>query len=175
MLKKSFEVCTLFAGPSLQGINSQLLCDSSLILRPPIKRGDIEQLVADSAPSTIAIVDGVFHAHPAVGHAEILQALRAGWRIWGLSSMGAIRACEMDNLGMTGFGEVYRQFASDPDMSDDEVTLIHQAEEPFLPLSEPLIHIRYFLKQWISEHKLTDSEAQSILHHLKICGTDIER
>ncbi|MFZ3183962.1 MAG: TfuA-like protein [Pseudomonas sp.] len=167
MLKKASDVCTLFAGPTLQGINSQLLFGDDLVLRPPIKRGDIERLVADSAPSTITIVDGVFHAHPAVGHAEILEALRAGWRIWGLSSMGAIRACEMDNLGMTGFGEVYRQFASDPDMSDDEVTLIHQAEEPFLPLSEPLIHIRHFLKQWTAEHIITVGDAQPILHHLE--------
>ena len=167
MSNKALEGCTLFAGPSLQGVDSQLLCGEDLVLRPPVKRGDIKRLVAHSPPSNLAIVDGVFHAHPAVGHAEILEALRAGWRIWGLSSMGAIRACEMDTLGMTGFGEVYRQFASDPDMSDDEVTLIHQAQEPFLSLSEPLIHIRQFLRQWSTEEIITPAQEQHILNHLK--------
>ncbi|WP_052742274.1 TfuA-like protein [Pseudomonas frederiksbergensis] len=167
MSNKALEACTLFAGPSLQAIDSQLLRGGGLMVRPPVKRGDIERLVAQSPPSNIAIVDGVFHAHPAVGHAEILDALGAGWRIWGLSSMGAIRACEMDTLGMTGFGEVYRQFASDPDMSDDEVTLIHQTQEPFLSLSEPLIHIRQFLGQWTTERIITPAQEQHILHYLK--------
>jgi len=167
MSNKTPEECTLFAGPSLQGINSQLFCGEDLIIRPPIKRGDIEQLVSQSPPSNLAIVDGVFHTTPAVGHAEILCALNVGWRIWGLSSMGAIRACEMDTLGMTGFGEVYRQFASDPDMSDDEVTLIHQPQEPFLPFSEPLIHIRQFLRKCTTEQIITPEQAQRIVHHLK--------
>jgi hypothetical protein len=167
MSNKALEACTLFAGPSLQAIDSQLLRGGGLMVRPPVKRGDIERLVAQSPPSNIAFVDGVFHAHPAVGHAEILDALGAGWRIWGLSSMGAIRACEMDTLGMTGFGEVYRQFASDPDMSDDEVTLIHQTQEPFLSLSEPLIHIRQFLGQWTTERIITPAQEQHILHYLK--------
>jgi hypothetical protein len=165
MSNKALEICTLFAGPSLQGIDSQLL--GGVVIHPPVKRGDIERLVAQNPPSNLAIVDGVFHAHPAVGHAEILDALGAGWRIWGLSSMGAIRACEMDTLGVTGFGEVYRQFASDPDMSDDEVTLIHQAQEPFLTLSEPLIHIRTFLSAWASEQIITPAQEQHVLHYLK--------
>ncbi|NVZ20421.1 TfuA-like protein [Pseudomonas costantinii] len=167
MSNKALEPCMLFAGPSLQGIDSQLLCSDDLVLCPPVKRGDIERLVAQSPPSNLAIVDGVFHAHPAVGHAEILGALDAGWRIWGLSSMGAIRACEMDTLGMTGFGEVYRQFASDPDMSDDEVTLVHQAQEPYLSLSEPLIHIRQFLRHWTAERIITPAHEQHTLHYLK--------
>ncbi|AZE68326.1 hypothetical protein SAMN05216475_0967 [Pseudomonas synxantha] len=167
MSNKALETCMLFAGPSLQGIDSRLLCSDDLVVCPPVKRGDIERLVAQSPPSDLAIVDGVFHAHPAVGHAEILTALNAGWRIWGLSSMGAIRACEMDRLGMTGFGEVYRQFASDPDMSDDEVTLVHQAQAPYLSLSEPLIHIRQFLKHWTAEQIITPAHAQQTLHYLK--------
>lgn len=167
MSNKELESCTLFAGPSLQEVDSQLLCGNGLVVRPPIKRGDIERMVAQSAPSNLAIVDGVFHAHPAVGHAEILSALGAGWRIWGLSSMGAIRACEMDELGVIGFGEVYRQFANDPDMSDDEVTLIHQAQEPFLSLSEPLIHIRQFLRHWTTETVITSVQEQRMLYSLK--------
>lgn len=167
MSNKALEVCTLFAGPSLQGIDSRLLACDNVELRPPVKRGDIERLVAQLPPSNLAIVDGVFHAHPAVGHAEILNALRAGWHIWGLSSMGAIRACEMNTLGMRGFGEVYRQFVTDPDMADDEVTLIHQSEVPFLSISEPLIHMRQFLRHWRIQEVITEVQEQHILHVLK--------
>lgn len=166
MPKKMLEVCTLFAGPSLHGVNRKLL-SAGVVLRPPVKRGDIERLVKESSPSNLAIVDGVFHAHPAVGHGEILEAMRAGWCVWGLSSMGAIRACEMDKLGMIGFGEVYRQFASDPDMADDEVTLMHQAEAPFYALSEPLIHIRVFLKHWNTEKLITLEQEQKLILLLK--------
>jgi len=166
MSKKMLEVCTLFAGPSLHGVDRELL-STGVVLRPPVKRGDIERLVKESSPSNLAIVDGVFHAHPAVGHAEILEAVRAGWRIWGLSSMGAIRACEMDKLGMIGFGEVYRQFAGDPDMSDDEVTLMHQAETPFYSLSEPLIHIRVFLRNCNAKGLITLEQEHKIISLLK--------
>ncbi|UMZ10690.1 hypothetical protein I9018_24875 [Pseudomonas sp. MPFS] len=167
MSNKIHEMCTLFVGPSLQGIDSKLLAHENLIVRPPIRRGDIESLIEQSPPSNIAIVDGIFHAHPAVGHAEILSALRAGWKIWGLSSMGAIRACEMDILGMKGFGDVYRQFSSDPNMSDDEVTLIHQEQEPFLSISEPMIHIRFFLRHWLNERIITVEQEQSLIHKIK--------
>lgn len=167
MSNKIYEMCTLFVGPSLQGIDSKLLAHENLIVRPPIRRGDIESLIEQSPPSNIAIVDGIFHAHPAVGHAEILSALRAGWKIWGLSSMGAIRACEMDILGMKGFGDVYRQFSSDPNMSDDEVTLIHQEQEPFLSISEPMVHIRFFLRHWLNERIITVEQEQSLIHKIK--------
>ena len=39
---------------------------------------------------------------------RIRAALSAGFRVFGLSSMGAIRAREMAALGMEGFGEVYQ-------------------------------------------------------------------
>ncbi|WP_277964365.1 TfuA-like protein [Pseudomonas sp. RIT-To-2] len=167
MSKKTWSECIVFVGPTLQGIDKRLINDNNVIIRPPVRRGDIERMVKESHPANIAIVDGTFHAHPAVGHAEILEALHAGWKIWGLSSMGAIRACEMDQLGLIGFGQVYQQFSSDPDMTDDEVTLLHQADAPYLPVSEPLIHIRQLLAEFETQQKITTIQQQQILRDFK--------
>lgn len=167
MSKTSLDTCIVFAGPTLFGIDNSLLESHDYTITAPVKRGDIERLVNECTPATIAIVDGVFHAHPAVGHAEILEAMAAGWRVWGLSSMGAIRACEMCELGMLGFGEVYRRFATDPNFSDDEVTLVHQMDSPFIALSEPLIHIRYFLDSMTQQNIIPAIASQKTISHMK--------
>jgi hypothetical protein len=55
--------------------------------------------------------------------------------------MGALRAAEMDTLGMEGVGEIYRMYKSGELVSDDEVALIFDPVT-FAALSEPLINIR---------------------------------
>src|SRR4051795_13634825 len=91
----------LFAGPSMPG--SLRLPEGATVL-PPVRRGDVPALLRDRRPGALAIADGLFHQSLAVGHVEIRDALDAGWQVWGLSSMGAIRACEMRYLGMRGCG-----------------------------------------------------------------------
>ncbi|WP_086824535.1 TfuA-like protein [Allokutzneria sp. NRRL B-24872] len=136
-------------------------------VRPPVRRGDVETLVSTEKPGTLLIVDGTFHSYPAVGHAELRAALQRGWHIWGLSSMGAIRAAEMESLGMRGYGAVYQRFASDPSFSDDEVALLHSAEPPYRPMSEPMVHIRCFLDSLVVEGKLSVSAAEEVATALK--------
>jgi hypothetical protein len=60
--------------------------------------------------------------------------------------MGALRAAEMDTLGMVGIGEVYRMYKSGELISDDEVALVFDPETG-LSLSEPLINIRFTLRE----------------------------
>jgi hypothetical protein len=43
----------------------------------------------------------------AVGHREIISALKAGVCVVGGSSMGALRASELDSYGMIGVGRIY--------------------------------------------------------------------
>jgi hypothetical protein len=55
----------LFAGPTLAGLDEHLVGVSGLELRPPARRGDIEQLVADSnSPRVILLADGIFYQYP---------------------------------------------------------------------------------------------------------------
>ena len=157
----------LFAGPSLYEGDTVKYAISTIKLLPPVKRGDICEVIKWNSPSTMVIADGVFHSVLSVGHAEIRNALELGWKVWGVSSMGAIRAAEMDTLGMNGFGEVYERFCSDEDFSDDEVALLHAPMEPYFPISEPMINIRYFIFNLLKEKKINSQASELILNSLK--------
>lgn len=157
--------CWVFVGPTLNG-SRELIRGSSVKLVPPVKRGDLDRLVSTRRPGVIAIVDGQFHQCLSVGHAEIRNALTCGWRVWGLSSMGAIRACEMQHMAMRGYGEVYEWFCRDESFRDDEVALTHDPEPPYRPLSEPLIHIRVWLQALVLSGVLTKHQEQRLVKRL---------
>ncbi|MCP2342597.1 TfuA-like protein [Actinomadura rupiterrae] len=155
-------------GPSAQGPEHAGLFPATVEVRPPVRRGGVAALLAEGRePGALAIVDGTFHSYPSVGHMEIRDALEAGWRVWGLSSMGAIRAAEMRHLGMTGFGAVYRRYAEDPDFDDDEVALLHGAAAPHAPLSEPLIHLRGWLAGLAARERISAASAEAVTAALK--------
>ncbi|MDP2008040.1 MAG: TfuA-like protein [Rubrivivax sp.] len=137
----------LFAGPSACGLPPALLAGCGLELRPPARRGDLARLVDEAAPAqrVLVLCDGVFQSAPAVSHAEICLALDRGWAVWGVSSLGAIRAHEMRAEGMRGWGWVYAQFARHADFTDDELCLLHLPEPPWLPLTEALVDVRHAL------------------------------
>jgi hypothetical protein len=133
----------VFLGPSLEREAAETILPAEY--RPPAKRGDLLRAVQDGA-TVIGLIDGVFHQESAVAHREILAAIKKGVRVVGSSSMGALRAAEMDTLGMTGIGEVYRLYRSGELVSDDEVALVFDPETG-LSLSEPLVNIRFTLEE----------------------------
>jgi hypothetical protein len=156
--------CVLFAGPS--GCDTVLRLDG-IDLRPPARRGDIAALAGSAPPGVVALADGVFHQALAVGHAEMRDAVAAGWQVWGLSSLGAIRACEMRHLGVRGYGVVYRRFVADESFSDDEVALLHAPGPPYQGVSEPLIHIRLGLQALVDARALAPARRRALLNRLK--------
>ncbi len=133
----------VFLGPSLDRESAEKILPADY--RPPAKRGDLLRAVEDGA-AIIGLIDGVFHQESAVAHREILTAMKKGVRVIGASSMGALRAAEMDTLGMTGIGEVYRMYKSGELESDDEVALVFDPVSGY-SLSEPLINIRFTLRK----------------------------
>lgn len=157
--------CWMFVGPTLNG-GAPIAQENGVKLLPPVKRGDVERLVSTRRPGVMAIVDGQFHQCLSVGHAEIRFALAEGWQVWGLSSMGAIRACEMRHMGMRGYGEVYEWFCRDDDFRDDEVALTHGPTAPYIALSEPLIHIRVWLQELVKRRLLTAAQEKRLLKEL---------
>ncbi len=80
--------------------------------------------------------------------------------------MGAIRAAEMTNIGMKGFGQVYEMFASEG-LDDDEVTLLHEATLPYTGLSEPLVHMRALLHSLNARGLIADAAQDRIIDSLK--------
>jgi len=146
----------IFVGPTLhRGLAAKLRFElDDFVVLPPAKRGDMQRLLG-SPPGMVVIVDGYFHLHNlAVGHAELRHAIEAGWQVWGVSSMGAIRAAEMRELGMRGFGRVYQHYVDDPTFRDDEVALLHEPEPPYRTFSEPLVHVRAWLAAMVEAHAL---------------------
>ncbi len=129
----------IFLGPSLDTAAARRILGAAEY-RPPAKRGDILRAVKDGA-DIIGLIDGVFFQDCSVAHKEILAALKAGVKVVGASSMGALRACEMDTLGMIGIGRIYRMYRDGVLISDDEVAL---ACDPFTDdaVSEALVDIR---------------------------------
>lgn len=129
----------IFTGPSLGVNDAKTVLDADY--RPPVKRGDIT-LVMDENPDIIGIIDGVFHQQPAVSPREILDAINHGITVVGSSSMGALRAAELDQYGMKGIGYVYEQYANGFLESDDDVAVTLDPDS-FEQLSEALVNINY--------------------------------
>ncbi len=149
----------VFLGPSLERVTAESILHADY--RPPARRGDLLRAVEDGA-SIIGLIDGVFHQESAVAHREILTAITRGVIVVGSSSMGALRAAEMDTLGMTGIGEVYRMYKCGELVSDDEVALVFDPETG-IPLSEPLINIRFTLREAEFQGILTPQDHAALL------------
>lgn len=161
--KRSNKKIIIFTGPSInpQEANNILHAD----YRPPIKRGDIISALNDS-PDIIGIIDGVFHQQPAVSHREILDALNKGIKIIGGSSMGALRASELDELGMKGIGYVYTQYKSGEIESDDDVAIVFNPET-YEQFSDALVSITFNFKQAQKKGIITEEELQILLDTAK--------
>lgn len=158
----------LFVGPTMATSARARALARRLRVRRPVRRGDLARLAAKTRkPGIVAIVDGVFHGTLAVGHAEIREAMERGWQVWGLSSMGAIRAREMAPLGMRGFGAVFARFREDGDFQDDEVALLHEPTAPFRAASEPLIHLRTAIDHLVARGLVDGDGARAALSDLK--------
>src|SRR5512136_2171690 len=133
----------VFLGPSLEQTAAEKILSAYYL--PPARRGDLLSAVHDGA-TIIGLIDGVFHQESAVAHREILAAIKKGVRVVGSSSMGALRAAEMDTLGMVGIGKIYKMYKSGELESDDEVALVFDPSSG-MALSEPLINIRFTLRR----------------------------
>lgn len=149
----------IFTGPSLSAKEGLKILNADY--RPPVKRNDILKAINDS-PDVIGIIDGVFHQSPAVGHKEILEAIKKGITVVGGGSMGALRASELDSLGMIGVGHVYNEYASGNIESDDDVAItfdIYTGET----MSEALVNISYKLTEAVKNEIINKKEKEKMI------------
>lgn len=133
-----------------------------------MKRGDIPQVLQSrTREGVLAVVDGYFHLENlSVAHLELRYALKRGWSVWGLSSMGAIRAAEMHHMDVRGWGRVFETYRDDPDFRDDEVALLHEPNPPYRESTEPLVHIRAGLAGLVAQGTIDAADERAILDHL---------
>jgi ubiquinone/menaquinone biosynthesis C-methylase UbiE len=140
----------VFLGPSLPPAEARQVLDA--VYLPPAGQSDLLSAVTTYRPDVICLIDGVFKQTLSVWHKEILYALERGVRVYGASSMGALRAAETDVYGMVGIGEIYRQYASGELTDDDEVALIHSdAHDGYRSLTEPMVNVRATFRRAVQE------------------------
>lgn len=155
----------IYTGLSLPFDEAKEILDShddiEVIYKRPIKRGDLGQALKEN-PDIIGIIDGVFHQNSSVGHKEILEVLNKGITVIGSSSMGALRASEMDSLGMIGIGYVYKQYATGKVASDDDVAVMLDSET-LEALSEPLINMDYVFTNAVKEDIITQDQKDELI------------
>lgn len=150
----------VFLGPSLPWEEAKAILPTA-DYRPPAGRGDIVAVVGMGFDA-IGLIDGVFYQRPAVAPREILLALDQGMKVLGGSSMGALRAAELDAYGMIGVGKIYSWYKEGKINSDDEVALVFHPKT-FEALSEPLVNIRATLEALLDGRKITQGEARTII------------
>jgi hypothetical protein len=140
----------VYLGPSLPRDEAAQLIDADF--RPPVRRGD---LIDSPRERVVVIIDGEFGQSLSVSPKEILELLDQGTCVIGASSMGALRAAELESCGMLGCGWVFEAYRSGRIVRDDEVALTFS---PFdlQPLTIPLVNVRCWLEQ-LQESGLVDS------------------
>lgn len=149
----------IYTGPSLSQKEASKILDANY--KNPVRRGDILVDIEDDV-DIIGIIDGVFHHYPAVAHREIIKAMEKGIIVVGGGSMGALRASELDELGMIGIGYVYEQYKTGKITSDDDVSIVFSPEDNEL-LSEALVNIDFNMKIAKDKGIISQKEMEEIL------------
>jgi len=150
----------VFIGPSLSRDAAAHHAPDAVFL-PPISRGGLERLL-DAPPAAVGIVDGEFYQRLAISPKEILRLLDARIPVFGSSSMGALRAVELEPCGMIGVGVIFEQFRSGALDADDEVAMTF-CPETLRPTSEPLVNMRMALGAACASSILSEAEAATLL------------
>jgi hypothetical protein len=160
----------IFTGPTISPEVAAQHLDA--IYLPPVRLGDVYRITELFEPRIIGIIDGYFNQVPAVWHKEILYSISQGISVFGAASMGALRAAELDQLGMIGCGEIYRAYRSgllapfndEPFEDDDEVAVIHSpAELGYLAASDAMVNIRFTLAKAKQENVIDDTTLKLLI------------
>lgn len=131
----------VFVGPTLPASTVAGLRRDAVI-HPPVQHGDLLRI--GPRPGDVAvIIDGYYHHAGAIRHKEILSVLAGGVRVIGCSSMGALRAVELQPYGMVGNGAVFEMYRSGVIDADDEVAIAHTEPPDYRAFTWPLVSLRH--------------------------------
>src|SRR3954464_1190458 len=134
---------------------------------PPAALGSVYRAF-EQGYRRIGIIDGFFGNRRSVWHKEIMFVIAKGAEVVGAASTGALRAAELAPYGMRGLGNIYRLYRRASIADDDEVCVTHAiAELDFMPLSEPMISIRYTLRSLRRHGVIGQAQETAIAADLK--------
>ena len=132
------EKIIIFLGLSIFEEEAKTIIDAEF--RPPVRRGDVLKAINDGA--------------------EIIGIM--GITVVGGCSMGALRASELDDLGMIGVGEIYKMYRNGTITSDDDVAVAFDPETK-TTLGEALVNIEYKLGRAEEHGIITEDEKEEII------------
>jgi hypothetical protein len=163
----------VFAGPTVAA--PEIAARARCLHLPPARQGDVWRAVRAHAPTTIALIDGLFLQVPAVWHRELLWALSQGVAVWGAASMGALRAVELAPFGMRGVGRVFAAYRDgawpgfpEPFEDDDEVAVVHApAEAGSTPLSDAMVDLRATLLAAVAAEVIDQATCLDLARRMK--------
>ena len=147
----------VFFGPSIAEAEVHGL--AAVAHAPPIKRGD---LAAVDDYDVVVILDGEFGQNMSVSPKEILAVLDRGKTVIGASSMGALRASELDRYGMIGVGWVYDHFRRSAVRRDADVALVYSPFD-FKPMTVPMVDVEYWMERASAAGLIPDRERAVLL------------
>jgi hypothetical protein len=152
----------IYLGPTLSREAAENILTAEYL--PPICRGDLARLPEEVR--FVGIVDGEFYQKLAVSTKELLPLLKSGVKVFGASSMGALRAAETYNLGTIGIGKIFAMFRDGLLDGDDEVALVYEPET-YRKLSEPLVNLRRALEMATEAKTIDEQERVRLVLQMK--------
>ena len=147
----------VFAGPSLQPPDRP--ASEDVVYLPPATRGDVERAAREH--DIVLLIDGAFHHDLAPSPKECYAALRHA-RMFGASSMGALRAAECAPYGFTPLGAIAGWYVHGAIDGDDEVAVLTHPHT-YEALTVPLVNVRYVARLAHRRGLLTGKERDALI------------
>jgi hypothetical protein len=148
------DLILVYLGPSLELEKAKKIIPEATF-RPPARQGDIVSDVINLNPNIVILIDGEFRQNLSPWHKEIVYALQhPGVKaIYGAASIGALRAMELDYLGMIGIGKIYEWYHNGVTEDDSEVALnyVQRPGGAYDALTVPLVNIRAGVEHYRAE------------------------
>jgi TfuA protein len=135
----------VFVGPSLDPEKARTILEADY--RPPAKKGDLIKLIMslDEKETVVGLIDGYFLLDYPPTPIEVYQLIvRPNTVVIGSSSIGALRAVELEKFGMIGIGKIFQLFKHGKLDADDEVAVTF-SQDLYRLQSEAMVDIRYNL------------------------------
>jgi TfuA protein len=133
----------IFVGPSLDIEKARRILEADY--RPPAKKGDLIRLnmSMDDKETVVGLIDGYFLLDYPPTPIEVYQLIvRPNTVVIGSSSIGALRAVELEKFGMIGIGKIFQLFKHGKLDADDEVAVTFSQDLYHLQ-SEAMVDMRY--------------------------------
>jgi len=144
----------VFAGGSLnkKDVETYKLKNQNIVFTKPAEQGDFFAVILENYKNVL-LFDAYFYQKYPCTTLEILIVMKEGVNVIGSSSVGAMRAIELDNYGMIGSGYVYEYFKKQDIKPYHIVAQTYDNEDQKITI--PLVEVIYFLELAFKQRIIT--------------------